>query len=71
MIRILALMLAKALLESAVILLAVAAILMMASFRIGRRLVTTSDDPLERLSGRAAQLNALIPRRVAQEDNDD
>ncbi len=63
MIRWLAVTLARALLESAVILLAVAAVLMVASYRLGRRVITTSPDRLEGISGRALQLAALIPRR--------
>ncbi len=65
MIRWLAVTLARTLLESAVILLAVAAILLVLSYRVGRRVVTTSPDRLETLSGRALQLAALIPRRTA------
>ncbi len=63
MIRWLATTLARALLESAVILLAVAAVLMVASYRLGRRVITTSPDRLEGISGKALQLAALIPRR--------
>ncbi len=63
MIRWLGVTLARTLLESAVILLAVAAILLVLSYRVGRRVVTTSPDRLETLSGRALQLAALVPRR--------
>lgn len=65
MIRVLAVFVARALLESAIILLAVAAVLLVFSFRLGRRLATTSPDRLEQLSGRAAQLATLFPRRPA------
>lgn len=68
MIRWLAQTLARCLLESAVILLAVAAILLVASFRIGRRVVTTSPDRLETLSGRATQLIRMIPKRETDDD---
>lgn len=71
MIRAAFLMLARALLECAIVFLAVGAVLCVLSFRVGRRLVTTSDDPLERLSARAAQLNQLIPRRRATAARDD
>ena len=64
MIRVFLTMLVKALLETACVLLAVAAVMLVFSFRIGRRLVTTTDDPLERLSGRAVQLSSFFPRRV-------
>ncbi len=63
MIRWLGVTLARTLLESAVILLAVAAILLVLSYRVGRRVVTTSPDRLETLSGRAMQLAALVSRR--------
>ena len=63
MIRVLLTMLVKALLETACVLLAVAAVMLVFSFRIGRRLVTTTDDPLERLSARAVQLSSFFPRR--------
>ena len=76
MIRVLLTMLVKALLEVAVVFVAVGVVLAVCSFRLGRRLVTTSDDPLERLSARAFQLNALIPRRapvpdIVEEDEDE
>lgn len=57
------LVVAKSLLEIGIVFLAVGAVLCVLSFRVGRRLITTSDDPLERISARAAQLNQLIPRR--------
>ena len=71
MLRVLLTMLVKALLETACVLLAVAAVMLVFSFRIGRRLVTTTDDPLERLSSRAAQLNAFFPRREVEEEETD
>lgn len=63
MIKTLLLLLVRALLECAIVFLAVGAVLCVLSFRIGRRLVTDTTDPLERLSGRAAQLNAMFPRK--------
>lgn len=64
-------MLAKSLLEVGLVFLAVGAVLCVLSFRVGRRLVTTSEDPLERLSARAAQVNKLIPRRRATAPGDE
>lgn len=58
------LVVAKSLLEIGIVFLAVGAVLCVLSFRVGRRLVTTTDDPLERFSARAAQINALVPRRA-------
>ena len=64
-------MVARALLETALVLLAVGMVFAVLSFRVGRRLVTTREDPFERLSARASQLNALIPRRpVANEEEE-
>ena len=71
MIRVLLTMLVKALLETACVLLAVAAVMLVFSFRIGRRLVTTTEDPLERLSSRAVQLSSFFPRREVEEEEDD
>ncbi len=67
MIRALATMLVRTLLETAIVFLAVAAVLLVVSYRIGRRVVTTSDGRLERISGRALQLLALIPQHVEAE----
>ena len=57
------LLVVRALLEAAIIFFAVAAVLLVFSFRLGRRLATTSPDRLERISARGAQLGTLIPRR--------
>lgn len=57
------LLLARTLLETAVLFLAVAALLGLLAFRVGRRLVRDGQDPLERLSGRAAVLNGFFPAR--------
>ena len=65
MIRVLLLLVVRTLVETAVVFLAVAAVLLIFSFRIGRRLATTSPDPLDRISGRAVQLAAFFPRRAA------
>ena len=56
-------MLVRVLVEAAIIFFAVAAVLLVFSFRLGRRLATSSPDKLERLSARGAQLVTLIPRR--------
>lgn len=56
-------LLARCLLETAILFLAVGLLLGVAAFRVGRRLVLPGQDPLERFSGRAALLNSLIPRR--------
>jgi hypothetical protein len=63
-IKVFVLLLVRALLEAAIIFLAVGALLLVFSYRLGRRLATTSPDPLERMSGRAAQLVTLFPRRA-------
>ena len=72
MIRAALAMLVRALLECAIVFLAVAAVMLVLSFRLGRRLVTDRPDRLDSLSARALQLNALIPRRaqVASLDDD-
>lgn len=65
MIKTVLLLLVRALLECAIVFLAVGAVLCVLSFRLGRRLVTTSNDPLERFSARALQVNNLFPRRAS------
>lgn len=59
-------LLARCLLETAILFLAVGLLLGVAAFRVGRRLIVPGQDPLERLSGRAALLSSLIPRRPPQ-----
>lgn len=61
MIRFLATMLLRVLLETALLCFAVALLLLVVSFRIGRHLFTSQPDRLEKLSGQALQAAALLP----------
>lgn len=58
-------LLARCLLETAILFLAVGLLLAVAGFRVLRRLAVTKEDPLENLSGKAALLSSLIPRQAA------
>lgn len=71
MIRAVLLLLARTLFEMAIVALCIGGLLMVLSFRIGRRLITSSPDRLELLSARAAQLNHLIPRRPVDSDREE
>lgn len=57
-------LLVRVLLETAVLFLSVALLLLVFSYRLGRRVVASGPDRFEGLSGKALQALALFPRHA-------
>jgi len=64
-IRAIAQILVRVLIETALVCLIIGAVLCVLAYRIGRQLVTDQPGRLEQLSGQAVTLASLIPRKRA------